>query len=131
MAMTLVRTWRLAAVIGALLALGCVVAEGGLVGDESCGCPLTQGSSPLTQRPLTFDGRVDTCCCEYDQIDKLNAELHDLVGSIVNTTFFRYFRVNMNRECPFWRENGLCETRHCAVDDTDEVQFVCFSFMSS
>lgn len=38
-------------------------------------------------------------------------------------TFFRYFRVDFDRKCPFWDEDGQCAFEACSVGvcDTNEV----------
>ena len=44
--------------------------------------------------------------------------LHDLV----QTPFFKYFRVDLYRDCPFWQEHGLCMNRECGITTVDEVR---------
>lgn len=30
-------------------------------------------------------------------------------------TFFKYYKVNLEQECPFWEEDGQCMMRDCSV----------------
>ena len=48
--------------------------------------------------------------------------LHD----VIKLPFFRYQKVDLFRECPFWQEDGSCMNRACAVEETEEVGFVTF-----
>ena len=34
-------------------------------------------------------------------------------------TYFRYFKVDLWRDCPFWPEDGQCHLRNCAVCECD------------
>ncbi|CAI5514231.1 unnamed protein product, partial [Closterium sp. Naga37s-1] len=41
-----------------------------------------------------LSGVVDDCCCEYETVDDLNSHvLQPLLTQLVNTTFFKYFKV--------------------------------------
>ncbi|CAN0436850.1 unnamed protein product, partial [Ectocarpus sp. 13 AM-2016] len=35
--------------------------------------------------------------------------------SNVLRNFFKYFKVNLEKECPFWEEDGQCMMRDCSV----------------
>ncbi|CAG8460546.1 1250_t:CDS:10 [Paraglomus brasilianum] len=48
--------------------------------------------------------------------DRLSVRLHDLV----QTDFFKYYKLNLFKECPFWIENGQCVNEACAVETIDE-----------
>ena len=36
---------------------------------------------------------------------------------LVKTTFFRYYKANLYKECPFWNELGHCTDSHCSVEE--------------
>lgn len=38
-----------------------------------------------------------------------------LSPAILTRTFFKYFKVNLEQECPFWEEDGQCFMRDCSV----------------
>jgi len=54
----------------------------------------------------------------------LNRQLHPLLNFLVNRTYFKYFKVDYQRECPFWVENYLCQLPPnqggCGVCECDE-----------
>lgn len=40
-------------------------------------------------------GQVDECCCDVETVDSLNTnEIYPLITSLVNRTFFKFFRVS-------------------------------------
>ncbi|RYG49106.1 hypothetical protein EON67_06965, partial [archaeon] len=37
-------------------------------------------------------------------------------------TYFRYFKVDLWRQCPFWEEDGVCFIQNCAVCECDQSE---------
>lgn len=67
-----------------------------------------------------LSGRIEGCCTDVESVDATNERhflpiLHDLS----KRTFFRYFKVDLWRPCPFWEEDGQCHMRDCAVCECD------------
>lgn len=53
---------------------------------------------------------------------KFNDKIRDDIGRILTTPFFRYFKIDFDKKCPFWDEPMQCLHEHCAVKVTsDEV----------
>lgn len=50
----------------------------------------------------------------------MNKKLFPPLHELVTTPFFKYYKVDLYRECPFWQENGFCMNRACGIEDTDE-----------
>jgi hypothetical protein len=45
--------------------------------------------------------------------------VHDLVSH----PFFKYYKVDLYRECPFWKDDsGMCMNRACAVQEADDAE---------
>lgn len=42
--------------------------------------------------------------------------------TIVCRTFFRYFRVDLERPCPYWQEDGQCAMEGCSVCTCDDAE---------
>lgn len=50
-------------------------------------------------------------------INNINCKVRPKLLSIVNSDFFKFFKLNLFSECPFWDDNnGFCTNRACAVD---------------
>ncbi|XP_015583960.1 endoplasmic reticulum oxidoreductin-1 [Ricinus communis] len=80
--------------------------------NESCSCP------------QKYSGMVEDCCCDYETVDRLNEEvLHPSLQDLVKTPFFRYFKVKLWCDCPFWPDDGMCRLRDCSVCECPEGEF--------
>ncbi|KAI7737085.1 hypothetical protein M8C21_027315 [Ambrosia artemisiifolia] len=67
---------------------------------------------------------VEECCCDYESINDINgAILHPLLQELVKTPFFRYFKVKLWCDCPFWPDDGMCRMRDCSVCECPEHEF--------
>ncbi|KAA1476037.1 endoplasmic oxidoreductin [Dentipellis sp. KUC8613] len=69
---------------------------------------------------MSNTGPIETTLCNYEMIESVNDDLFKNLKDIVQTPFFRYFRVDLYRECPFWEENVLCMSKDCQVVTVDE-----------
>lgn len=67
-----------------------------------------------------LSGQIDDCCCDVETVDTTNDEhFLPILQELTSTTFFKYFKVDLWRECPFWQEDGMCMARDCAVCECD------------
>jgi hypothetical protein len=74
-------------------------------------------SAPFTKAPPPGAGAG----CDYGSVEKLNSlELCPLLGELVQQPFFRYFKVNLYCDCPFWPDDGMCSLRDCSVCECEE-----------
>lgn len=66
----------------------------------------------------------DDSCCNYETVDKtLEAHFYPILQKLVKVPFFRYFKVNLNKPCPFWSDDdGMCSNRECSVCECDESE---------
>jgi hypothetical protein len=58
----------------------------------------------------------------YETVEALNADLYPKLHRLVQYPFFRHYKVDLYRECPFWYENGFCMNRACGVEAADESE---------
>jgi len=82
-------------------------------------------SQKQTPKIAPLSGIIDDCCCDVQSVEhSLEGEsIHTILSQLVNTTFFRYFKVNYFKECPFWVENYLCSIDgggDCQICECDE-----------
>ncbi|WCJ27436.1 Endoplasmic reticulum oxidoreductin-1 [Euphorbia peplus] len=74
--------------------------------------------------PQKFSGMVEDCCCDYETVDRLNQQvLYPSLQDLVKTPFFRYFKVKLWCDCPFWPDDGMCRLRDCSVCECPENEF--------
>ncbi|KAF9103186.1 hypothetical protein BGX27_010685, partial [Mortierella sp. AM989] len=62
----------------------------------------------------------DSSCCDYETVGKLNVGFSEKLHEIVNMPFFRYFKVDLYKDCPFWNGAGLCMNEDCSVETIDK-----------
>ncbi|POW00043.1 hypothetical protein PSTT_13365 [Puccinia striiformis] len=75
--------------------------------------PPTIPTEQLTCKPT---GLIQDTSCNFETIDELNRKLHTEISAAVQLPIFRYHKVDLYQECPFWAEDGLCGNRACAND---------------
>ncbi|XP_063040715.1 ERO1-like protein alpha [Engraulis encrasicolus] len=74
-------------------------------------------SSSAAQRCFcTVTGSLDDCACDVETIDSFNnKQLFPKLQKLLATDYFRFYKVNLNKPCPFWTDNNYCGSRYCAV----------------
>ncbi|XP_046577519.1 ERO1-like protein beta isoform X1 [Haliotis rubra] len=62
-------------------------------------------------------GEVDDCSCKVETIDSVNNQkIYPRLKSLVLRDYFRYFKVNLAKGCPFWSDDSRCALKDCHVD---------------
>ncbi|OAV93593.1 hypothetical protein PTTG_11990 [Puccinia triticina 1-1 BBBD Race 1] len=79
--------------------------------------PPTIPTEQLTCKPT---GLIQDTSCDFETIDEVNRKIHSEISAAVQLPIFRYHKIDLYRECPFWSEDGLCGNRACAVDELDQ-----------
>lgn len=64
-----------------------------------------------------------TCNTTFSYIDEVNARIRPLVLKLVQSPFFRYFKLDLDKQCKFWNAQHFCATRNCAVDILPSEQY--------
>ncbi|KAK2509053.1 hypothetical protein MC885_019671, partial [Smutsia gigantea] len=61
-------------------------------------------------------GYLDDCTCDVETIDRFNNyRLFPRLQELLESNYFRYYKVNLKRPCPFWNDISQCGRRDCAV----------------
>ncbi|XP_063738963.1 ERO1-like protein beta isoform X1 [Eleginops maclovinus] len=77
--------------------------------DQSCFCHLT--------------GVLDDCFCDVESIDVFNNfKVYPRIKRLTEKDYFRYYRVNLKRPCPFWPNDAQCAIKDCHVEPCPESQ---------
>ncbi|GAA5916766.1 hypothetical protein JCM6882_003052 [Rhodosporidiobolus microsporus] len=80
----------------------------------------TPGKGAAAQQYCKPSGQIQDACCDFETVESVNHELFERVHELVATPYFRYHKVDLFKECPFWSEDGSCMNRACGVETTDE-----------
>uniref|UniRef100_A0A665T1G3 Endoplasmic reticulum oxidoreductase beta n=1 Tax=Echeneis naucrates TaxID=173247 RepID=A0A665T1G3_ECHNA len=71
------------------------------------------------QQELT--GVLDDCFCDVESIDVFNNfKIYPRIKKLTERDYFRYYRVNLKRPCPFWPDDGHCSIKDCHVEPCPE-----------
>ncbi|CAL1542173.1 unnamed protein product [Lymnaea stagnalis] len=71
-------------------------------------------------------GEVDDCSCRVETLDSLNNnKIYPRLNSLLARNYFRYFKVNLKKTCPFWSDDSRCALKDCHVNvcKKDDVPF--------
>ncbi|XP_040824571.1 ERO1-like protein alpha isoform X7 [Ochotona curzoniae] len=97
----------------------------GAVGLLGAGHGGQQASETAAQRCFCqVSGYLDDCTCDVETIDKFNNyRLFPRLQKLLESDYFRYYKVNLKKPCPFWNDINQCGRRDCAVRpcQSDEV----------
>ena len=67
-------------------------------------------------------GQIQDACSDYESVEEWNARhIFHRLDKLRQTKYFRYFVVDLFRECPFWREDQLCINRACTVERMQDM----------
>ena len=70
-------------------------------------------------------GIVDDCECSVDFVDQFNNNrIYPRLASLLSKKYFRFYKVNLKKPCPFWPDDGGCASRACAVESCTEVIYI-------
>ncbi|KAK7791804.1 hypothetical protein R5R35_005111 [Gryllus longicercus] len=62
-------------------------------------------------------GSIDECGCSVDTVDHFNnKKIYPRLKSLLQKDYFRFYKVNLKRECPFWADDSRCAMRYCHVE---------------
>ncbi|KAG7199981.1 hypothetical protein KM043_014406 [Ampulex compressa] len=61
-------------------------------------------------------GSIDDCSCNVDTVDYFNnMRIYPRLQSLLVRAYFRFYKVNLKQECPFWIDDSKCAIRYCHV----------------
>ncbi|XP_078090050.1 ERO1-like protein alpha [Mustelus asterias] len=78
----------------------------------------------VQESSLQITGYLDDCTCDVETIqDFNNKKLFPKVQKLLESDYFRYYKVNLKKPCPFWSDISYCGLKDCAVQpcEPDEV----------
>ncbi|CAJ0578260.1 unnamed protein product, partial [Mesorhabditis spiculigera] len=64
---------------------------------------------------------VETCDCVPESLDIFNNEIvYNKLVALLERPFFRYYKVNMDKQCPFWPDDRQCGSKECGIATCDD-----------
>jgi len=63
-----------------------------------------------------LDGKIADLGCDYETVNLETEKIFvPILDKLAQTTFFKYYRVNLEQRCPFWQDDGVCMIKDCSV----------------
>ncbi|GAA5854771.1 hypothetical protein JCM5353_006492 [Sporobolomyces roseus] len=81
---------------------------------------LSSSTKSAHQQYCKPTGQIQDACCDFETVESVNNDLFQGLHRLVSTDYFRYHKVDLYKECPFWQEQGSCMNRACGVETTQE-----------
>lgn len=70
---------------------------------------------------LQLEGSINDCSCEVNTVDHFNnIKIFPRLSSLLVKNYFRFYKVNLHRKCPFWPDDSQCAMRSCQVENCEE-----------
>ncbi|RLV94502.1 Endoplasmic reticulum oxidoreductin-1 [Spathaspora sp. JA1] len=66
---------------------------------------------------------TSSCNTTFSYIDELNQEIRPHLESLIKTTYFRYFKVDLEQQCKFWDAQHFCASENCAVEIDEDFNW--------
>uniref|UniRef100_A0A8C9RF80 ERO1-like protein alpha n=1 Tax=Scleropages formosus TaxID=113540 RepID=A0A8C9RF80_SCLFO len=83
-----------------------------------------------TENFCNVTGHIDDCTCDVETIDAFNNQkLFPKLQKLLQSDYFRFYKVNLNKPCPFWTDQSHCGLRDCAVKPCEPVSVVLVTLM--
>ncbi|KAK6205414.1 uncharacterized protein RJT21DRAFT_15694 [Scheffersomyces amazonensis] len=64
-----------------------------------------------------------SCNTTFSYIDELNKSIRPFLSDLIKTSYFKYFKVDLDKQCKFWSAQHFCATENCAVEILPPDQF--------
>ena len=74
-----------------------------------------------------LDGEIFGVCAPIEQLNQINRNVFLTLQRLVGKPFFRTYKINLERECPFWAMQKLCGFQgKCDVCECQEDEVPAF-----
>lgn len=72
---------------------------------------------------IPLEGKVQDCSCGFSSVNAaVETFFQPILYNITHTTFFKYFQVDMETPCSFWKEDGMCMMEGCSICTCSETE---------
>ena len=77
---------------------------------------------PTLSASMGLEGKtIPECCCSFCEVEEVNrAIVFPLLKKVVETPFFRHFKIDLCTECELWEDAPLCKMKDCSVCECEE-----------
>lgn len=79
--------------------------------------------TPFDSPEFCSQNITSTCNTTLSYIDELNYAIRPRLAELVTSPYFKYFKLNMDKQCKFWNAEHFCATENCAVEILSPSQY--------
>lgn len=66
-------------------------------------------------------GSINDCSCTVDTVDYFNNnKIYPRLRSLLVKDYFRFYKINLYKQCPYWDDDSKCSMRFCSVSTCDD-----------
>jgi len=71
---------------------------------------------------MGFEGKtIPECCCSFCEVEAVNRDIvFPLLKKVVETPFFRHFKIDLCSKCELWEDAPQCKMKDCSVCECEE-----------
>ncbi|PWN33309.1 endoplasmic reticulum oxidoreductin 1, partial [Meira miltonrushii] len=69
-------------------------------------------------------GQISDARCDYEtvEMDINSANFFPILDKLRREKYFRLYKVDLYKDCPFWNDNSLCMSKDCTVSKMEEEE---------
>lgn len=69
-------------------------------------------------------GQISDARCDYEtvEMDINSANFFPILDKLRREKYFRLYKVDLYKDCPFWNDNSLCMSKDCTVSKVEDEQ---------
>lgn len=69
-------------------------------------------------------GQISDARCDYEtvEMDINSANFFPILDKLRQEKYFRLYKVDLYKDCPFWNDNSLCMSKDCTVSKIEEEE---------
>ena len=84
------------------------------------------GQPEISAKINTDEALYGGKCAPIAKLETLNGQISTGLTELKSTTFFKTYKINLERECPFWDQQRLCDSNKCVVEESPKEKVPLF-----
>mmetsp|Transcript_65575 Transcript_65575/g.90666 ORF Transcript_65575/g.90666 Transcript_65575/m.90666 type:complete len:127 (+) Transcript_65575:109-489(+) len=84
--------------------------------------PYSEHFEQVPESVSVVSGDLFGTCAPIETLTEVHNDTMPILDELVSLPFFRSYKINMEKECPFWAQKRLCNTNKCDVCECDEKE---------
>lgn len=73
-------------------------------------------NTPLLDRNWWSSSLKESPDLSLEKLAEINSQIRPTLTTLIEESFFKIYKLNLFKSCPFWNDPGVCMHKSCAVD---------------